>query len=368
MALELGRWISFLSMDDETIATLRDFAPVVEPHMDGIMDVFYERITSSQAAAALFAAPYSMGHARQAQKKHWLTFVLAGRFDDDYLAAAQNIGRTHYHVGVDLMFYTGAYSVVLDALVSLITDLYQDRPDQQRRVLHAVNRAVFLDMGLAVSTYYGSIVGALEDMSNELNFSLARAGEFRDNETGAHLMRMSRMCQALALAIGKDQKWAQMILVASPLHDVGKIGIPDDILLKPGRLGIDELEVMRRHPTIGGEIIPDNTAEVIRMAKRISLTHHERWDGVGYPAGLKGEEIPLEGRIAAICDVYDALLSARPYKEPWPQERVVAHMLENRGQHFDPELVAAFLKNLPEMDAIRARYHEEQDDGHSLSA
>jgi len=307
-----------------------------------------------------FSDPHSLERARNAQKRHWLTYVLCGRFDSDYLAAARAIGQAHYRVGVDLMLYTGAYSLVLAELVALISSIHRDRPDEAPRALRAVNQAVFLDMGLAVSVYYDSFVGAMEDMSNELNFSLARAGEFRDNETGLHLMRMSRMCHALALAIGKDRRWAQMIQVASPLHDVGKIGIPDKILLKQGRLDSAEMEVMRRHPEFGGRIIPDNPAEVIRMAKRISLTHHERWDGGGYPAGLQGEEIPLEGRIAAICDVYDALLSERPYKQPWEPERVIAFLRDNSGTHFDPALISAFLANLPEMDAIRASYDDDK--------
>ena len=361
MPMRLDRWIDFFKIDEETIATLRELVIVVEPHIDNIMKIFYERIISTPTAVSLFESPQSLERARQAQKRHWLKHVLSGRFDLDYLAASRAIGQAHYRIGVDSMLYTGAYSLVLDELVYLITTIYHDKLDDRRRFVRAVNKAIFLDMGFAVSVYYDSFVGALEEMSNELNFSLARAGEFRDNETGAHLMRMSRMCRALALAIGKDEKWAQMILVASPLHDVGKIGIPDNILLKPGRLDAVELEVMRRHPAIGGEIIPTNSAEVIRMAKRISLTHHERWDGAGYPAGLQGEEIPLEGRIAAVCDVYDALLSARPYKQPWQPEQAISFLRENSGSHFDPVLVMAFLENLPEMDAIRANYDDENN-------
>ena len=316
MPMQLERWISFLQVDADTTATLRDFVSEIEPHFDGILDTFYARVGESEAAAALFASSASMERAREAQRFHWLTYVLRGRFDQEYLASARAIGQTHYRVGVDLMMYTGAYSLVLNELVSLIATIYRDRMDDARRTIRAVNQAVFLDMGLAVSVYYDAFLGAVESMSNELNFSLARAGEFRDNETGLHLMRMSRMCYALARAVGKDQTWAKMIQVASPLHDVGKIGIPDSVLLKPGRLNAEELENMRRHPEIGAKIIPDHASEVIRMARRISLTHHERWDGTGYPAGLQGDEIPLEGRIAAICDVYDALLSERPYKKP----------------------------------------------------
>ena len=357
MPMRLERWLEFLRFNDESRQVLQEFVLDVEPYIDGILDRFYTHIANSDAAK-LFASPESMLRARQAQRHHWMAHVLVGRFDEEYVAVARNIGRAHHRLGVDVTIYSSGYSVVLNSLVSLITVLYQGNIDKQLRVHHEVNRAIFLDMGMAISAYYDTVVGALEDMSNEVNFSLARAGEFRDNETGTHLLRMSRMCEVLALAIGRDEKWARMIRVASPLHDVGKIGIPDNILLKAGRLEGEELDVMRRHPEIGGQIIPEHPTEVIQMAKRIALTHHERWDGTGYPAGLKGAEIPLEGRIAAICDVYDALLSPRPYKKPWSKEHVIAYVRDNAGLHFDPELVAVFLRIQSSIDAIQQSFDD----------
>ncbi len=359
MPLTLGRWMQFLEIGDETKAALEDVYAVAAPQIDSILDVFYTRIARDGVGQKLMT-PEAMEHARAAQRKHWLTYVLRGRFNEEYLAAARAIGQIHHQVGVDLVLYTGSYSVVLSEFVGQMVAAYHDDPDRLRRALTALNQVVFLDMGLGVAVYHDAFVSALAEMSNEVNFSLARAGEFRDNETGMHLMRMSRMCSALARALGRDGRWVEMLEVASPLHDVGKIGIPDSVLLKPGRLDDAELEVMRRHPQIGGQIIPEDSAEVIRMAKRIALTHHERWDGAGYPAGLKGEEIPLEGRIAAICDVYDALLSDRPYKEPWTRDAALAYLRDNRGRHFDPDLVARFLKMAPEMDAIRGRYRDTQ--------
>lgn len=355
MPMQLGRWIEFLKIDPVTITTLRDFSTEVVPHMDRVMDAFYARIITSNATK-LFKSPQHMERARTAQRNHWLKYVLSGHYDAEYMAAARAIGQAHHRLGVDLMLYSGAYSVVMNELSSIIVSMYSNDTDKTQDALHAVNKAIFLDMGLAISVYYDSFVSELEEMSNEVNFSLARAGEFRDNETGMHLLRMSRMCEALALAIGQDLKWAKMIQIASPLHDVGKIGIPDTVLLKPGRLNPEELTMMRHHPEIGGKIIPNHSAEVIKMAKRISLTHHERWDGMGYPAGLQGTEIPLEGRIAAICDVFDALLSERPYKKPWSIEEARSYLQNNKGTHFDPDLVTVFLENLPKMQAIRAKY------------
>ncbi len=351
--MRLDAWIDFLKIDRITTDNLEHVRTIVEPHIDAILDIFYAHVATSPAAAALFASPASQQRARAAQKAHWLSFVLAGRLDDQYLAAARAIGDRHFRAGVDLLYYTGAYALVLNEIGALLCAELHDRPVLLKGALHAVNRAIFLDMGLAVSVYYDDLVGAVERMSNDLAFSLARAGDFRDNETGMHLLRMSGMCQALARVAGKDAKWASLIAVASPLHDVGKIGIPDRILLKPGRLVGEEVTIMQRHPAIGGEIIPDSKAEVIHMARRIALTHHERWDGAGYPIGLRGQEIPIEGRITAICDVYDALLSKRPYKEPWTREAAIAYLEENAGKHFDPGLVSLFLSILPEIDAVR---------------
>lgn len=183
---------------------------------------------------------------------------------------------------------------------------------------------------------------------------LGRAAEYKDNETGMHVIRMSHASQILALAAGCSADWSETLLHAAPMHDVGKIGIPDAILQKPGKLDTDEWEIMKRHAAIGAEILGDDDSELLRMAKAIALGHHEKWDGSGYPRGLKGTEIPLEARIVAIVDVFDALTSERPYKQAWPVEQAVEHIRAQSGQHFDPDLVQVFQRCLPEI--IRSRH------------
>ena len=185
---------------------------------------------------------------------------------------------------------------------------------------------------------------------------LGRAGEFRDNETGMHVVRMSKFCQRLALAIGLDDDFSHRLMVASPMHDVGKIGIPDSILLKPGRLDPDERKIMETHVTIGADILDNGASPVMQLARSVALTHHEKWDGTGYPNRLKGTDIPIEGRICAICDVFDALTSERPYKAAWPIEKALGVLRENSGAHFDPSLVAAFEKVFADILELRARH------------
>ncbi len=189
----------------------------------------------------------------------------------------------------------------------------------------------------------------LEQTRLEIIHRLGRAAEFRDNETGRHVIRLSHMCERLAREIGMNNEDCQLLLHASPLHDVGKIGIPDTILLKEGELTPDEWEVMKMHPVIGAEILAGSTSKMMKMAETICLTHQERWDGLGYPLGLKGEEIPLVGRIIAICDVFDVLTSVRPYKKAYSIEKAMEIIESKNGTDFEPRLVEAFKKILPDL-------------------
>jgi len=187
---------------------------------------------------------------------------------------------------------------------------------------------------------------------------LGRAAEYRDNETGLHILRMSHFSQVIALAYGLSPKRAEDLLHAAPMHDIGKIGIRDDILLKPGKLTPEEFREMQRHPLIGAEILGDADSHLLQLAQQVALYHHEKWDGTGYPHGLKGEEIPLEARIVALCDVFDALTSTRPYKSAWSVEDTLAHLQAQKGRHFDPQLVDLLEQELPKILEIRARWAE----------
>ena len=205
-----------------------------------------------------------------------------------------------------------------------------------------------------------SLVDAAELRRSRLQViqRLGQAAEYKDNETGMHVIRMSYYARQLALAAGFSEAQAEDLLNAAPMHDVGKIGIPDAILQKPGKLDADEWQVMRSHAEIGAAIIGEHAGGLLKMARTIALTHHEKWDGSGYPNGLKGEEIALEGRIVAIADVFDALTSERPYKRAWTVEEAIDTMRRDSGAHFDPELIELFVANLPAMLEIKAQWKE----------
>ena len=200
----------------------------------------------------------------------------------------------------------------------------------------------------------------LEKTRHEAILRLGRAAEYRDNETGMHVIRMSRLSAKLAMEIGLNYEECQLMLQASPMHDVGKIGIPDQILLKPGKLNDKEWEIMKKHPEIGAEILSGSESAVMKMAESIALTHQERWDGSGYPNHLKGEEIPLAGRIVAICDVFDALTSKRYYKEAFSVEESMQIIEDASGKDFEPHLVETFKKVLPEMVRIVQELPDEE--------
>lgn len=193
----------------------------------------------------------------------------------------------------------------------------------------------------------------LYDTRLDIIHRLARAAEFRDNETGAHVIRMSQYCAQLGNVAGLSETQCDLLLTASPLHDIGKIGIPDSILLKPGKLTPEEWEIMKTHTIIGTELLSGSGFALMKMAELIALTHHEKWDGTGYPKGLKGEDIPLVGRICGLCDVFDALTTKRPYKEAWSIDETIAEIKKQSGRHFDPHLVESFLKILPALLQIR---------------
>lgn len=187
---------------------------------------------------------------------------------------------------------------------------------------------------------------------------LGMAAEYRDEETGSHILRMSHISALLARAIGWNETDCELILNASPMHDIGKIGIPDAILLKPSKFEPDEWTVMQTHAAIGGKLLENDDSELMRMAHDIAYTHHERWDGSGYPNGLLGTAIPQAGRIAALADVFDALTSVRPYKKAWTVEAAVDLIKENSGKHFDPDLVTVFIRELADIIKIREQFDE----------
>ena len=200
----------------------------------------------------------------------------------------------------------------------------------------------------------------LNETRLEIVHRLGMAAEYRDNETGSHIIRMSLMCKELGALYGMDSAQQDLLLNASPMHDIGKISIPDAVLLKPGKLTADEWKIMTEHTSMGAKLLDGHDSTLMHMARDIALTHHEKWNGQGYPGGLTGEEIILEGRIASIADVFDSLTSKRPYKNPYPLDFAYKIIGEERGKQFDPELTDIFLANKEIFAQIKQDHSDEQ--------
>ncbi|HEY9898040.1 MAG TPA: HD domain-containing phosphohydrolase [Pantanalinema sp.] len=223
---------------------------------------------------------------------------------------------------------------------------------------------------LALRRHQRMLADRAEGLASEVRMSLAgilarehdtilrlsRAAEFRDPETGSHIQRMASYSQLIAKAIGFSESDQELILRAAPMHDVGKVGTPDHILLKPGKLDPEEFEIMKQHAAIGYEILRGSSSHLLQAAALIAVSHHEKFDGSGYPHGRAGEAIPLFGRIVAVADVFDALTSERPYKRAWEVERAAAVIREGAGSHFDPACVEAFFQQWDEVLAIHEAY------------
>lgn len=199
----------------------------------------------------------------------------------------------------------------------------------------------------------------LADNQREIIYRIGEIVETRSKESGLHVKRVALYCELFARLLGFPEEKAELLKRASPLHDIGKIGIPDAILHKPGKLDADEWEIMKTHAQIGYDMLSGSDIELFQVASQIALNHHEKWDGSGYPQGLTGHTIPLEGRITALVDVFDALGSDRCYKRAWPLDKILALIQEEKGRHFDPALVELMLANLDDFLAIRDTYRDE---------
>lgn len=196
----------------------------------------------------------------------------------------------------------------------------------------------------------------LRNASLDTIYRLSRAAEYKDEDTSVHIQRMSHYAATLAERMGMSSVDTETLLYSAPMHDIGKLGIPDRILLKPGKLDSDEWKVMKQHTLFGEQILEDSDSDFIKLGKTIAVTHHEKWDGSGYPHGSEGEQIPIQGRIVAVADVFDALTSRRPYKDPFSNDRAFQIVEEGRGSHFDPDLVDAFLGAKSEILETQATY------------
>jgi len=272
--------------------------------------------------------------------------MVSGMDDRQVAATATELGAYGY---VMKPFGTNEMLIAVDNALRRRDLEIENRTHQQHLELLVAERTADLT---ATVERLSRAEEALRASQEEAIRRLAQAVEFRDPATGAHLNRMSRTCELLAERSGMGAERAQLIRIASPMHDIGKIAVSDEILHKPGKLTPADWDEMRRHPLIGSEILSGSESELLQLGGLIALTHHERWDGSGYPHGVAGEAIPVEGRIVALADVFDALTSERPYKPAFEVEHAVSLMRDERGRHFDPDYLDLFLTMVDEVVGV----------------
>lgn len=251
----------------------------------------------------------------------------------------------------------------LRALQSGATDFLNKPYESIEMIIHIRNMVELRILHTQIESQNKLLEVKVQERTKELRYTqfdiirrLAQAAEFRDGDTGEHILRMSHYAKKLGEALGMNDADCDLLYHASPLHDVGKIGIPDSILLKPAKLTPEEFNVMKTHTTIGAKLLSGSESPVMQMAEVIALTHHERWDGLGYPRGLKGDDIPLVGQICSVCDVFDALTSKRPYKEAWTVEAALAELKLMRDKNFNPKVVDRFFDILGDIKSARAKF------------
>lgn len=307
--------------------------------MDNILADSYSLVFARSGAEALTAVV-----------KHRPALVLldVGLPDIDGYALCRQIQQVDCTENVQIIFITG-YS-----------DAAHEAAGFEAGAVDYIVKPVFPKLVIArVGAHLARVqTTVLQKSYRDAILMLGHAGHYNDTDTGSHIWRMAAYARAIAQACGWDTDRCDLLELAAPMHDTGKLGIPQAILRKPGPLDAQEWAVMRTHPQVGFDILSKSQAPVFRLAAEVSLRHHEKWNGSGYPDGLQGQAIPQSARIVALADVFDALSTKRPYKEPWPIEKIMTHIQANSGAHFDPELVVVLSRILPEILEIQSLWKD----------
>ncbi len=333
--------------ENQCMVSLSDITDIMRVKKD--RDIYYQALQSIKQALIITNAGGEIIHVNKEFER------LYGYTESEIVGKnprVLNAGReTYRNLGYSLEEYSEHFkemwAAIMDRKVGTWEGMVINRSKAGKIMwVHLVTNAIFNDRGeidylVGMPIDMTSSYSDTDAFKRNLYKSIAQLAELRDLDTGAHMKRVGIYAKVLSKHLGMSDKFCEDIELFAPMHDLGKVGIPDAILLNKGRLSAEEFEVMKRHTIHGYNIVKNNSE--MKMVSEIALSHHERYDGTGYPNGLKGEDIPLSARIVAVADVYDALRSARPYKEPWPHERTKAYMIENSGTHFDPNIITAFI-------------------------
>lgn len=346
--------------EDDTVNLLKVNYLIIE-NIDFLMDKLYEHLMLfNETKNILLEKPGRIEHLRGVQIRYFKE-LFSLKYDENYLVDRLNVGLTHLNTNIPTNIFMGSYSYFLSLLIDFIKEELPKRNFSHKEILDIINsiqKIINLDTTLVIRAYYGKEMNEKEQLGDDFIKRLSKIAEFRDENTGAHIERMSFYCMIIAKYLGYNYDFQMDILDASPMHDIGKISIPDYILLKPAKLDKEEFEIIKTHTTKGCEILSNSDSKIMKLGAEIALTHHERWDGTGYPRGLNGKNIPVSGRICIVSDIFDALTNERVYKSRYSTEESLDIMKNEMGagKHFDPAVFDAFIKAFDDIVAVKNRY------------
>lgn len=353
-----ARWLKYLSItkgDKKNIQTMKeDFAA----HIDEFIADFCEHLLRQKETSAILMETDVIKRLKPALKEYFIQ-LLKGTYGKNYFNERLKASYAHERMGVGPGWYIGAYSRCFRFMIDRVFEKYPHKPEEAKNAVTAFTKVFFLDMSIGMEAYVYKTHDRLKTAELETVYRLSRAAEYRDDVTGNHIMRIGHYSAVVARNIGMKGDEVEDIFAAAPMHDVGKIGVPDSILLKPGKLAPEEFEKIKTHTIIGGLILSTSESRLLQKAQEIALSHHERYDGTGYPHGLHSDEIPLSGKIIGMVDVFDALTSQRPYKPPFSNEEALNEIKKGTDRHFDPEVSDAFFRGIDEILEIQKRFQDE---------
>lgn len=352
---------NFTQSDINSIAKIKDCIGDIAQET---VSSFYDYLMTIEDVRKIILSKPGLLDSLKLTQYRYISQLFGLKYDEKYFANRVTVGFAHYVNKISPSIYIGSYgyyNMLITSAVMICCKKNGISSDESINILNSVQKLLSIDITLAIEAYYQKSIDDVDKTEHDSLDRLIVLAEYRDEDTGRHISRMAHYSKIIAKGLGMDKIFQENILNAAPMHDIGKVGIPDAILLKPGPLNKDEFEIMKSHTTIGYNILKDSDSEVLREGAIIALSHHENFDGGGYPNGLSGEKIPITGRIAKIADVFDALINKRIYKPAFMLEETVRIMKEEMapGRAFDPDCFGAFLKNLDEILDIRKKIDSE---------
>ncbi len=353
----LNKLTNFSETDLQGIAKIKDC--IDEIALDIASDFYDYLITVEETRKIILSRPDLLEQLKLTQS-HYISQLFGLTYDEKYFINRVIVGFAHYIYMISPSVYIGSYGYYNTLISSAVINCCKKKEmsaEESVRILNSVQKLLSIDITLAIESYYQKSIDDVYRMEQDSLGRLIVLAEYRDEDTGRHISRMSHYASIIAKELGMDKVFQEEILNAAPMHDIGKVGIPDNILLKPGRLTKDEFEIMKTHTEIGYNILKDSESATLKEGAVISLSHHENFDGSGYPKGLAGDKIPIAGRICKIADVFDALINKRIYKPAYTLKETIAIMKDEMqpGKSFDGDCFNAFLKGMDEILDVRQK-------------